>query len=203
MWRPASALTARGSRGSLSKGLSERALGPFFRGLSAMFNCGIPLHQAFQALAAGETDPHLRCWGEQVASRLAQGHSLAQAFKLSQLPMTWILSLISVGERSGRLAYCLDRIADKLEKDHASRMQQQQLLVYPAFTLGVATLMLCMVPALVFPAQQKLMGELGVNLHGPLAGLFNIWSKLASPWFFCGLGLASFLPCGNRRYVVP
>lgn len=118
-------------------------LAVFFRQLYVLTNGGVPLARGLEVLAGSSwgkaLDPALHA----VTRRVMAGARPSDAF--AQHPGVFppeIVGLVRVGESTGSLISVLDRGAELLEHRADDLRRLTSALIYPAFVLGMALLML-------------------------------------------------------------
>jgi len=175
----------------------ERSI--FFRSLSTMFGAGLPLVSSLFTLSKnpGRMSPI----SEELARRLERGHSLsAAAADLSVFP-DLVVTTLRAGERSGRLHFCLERLADLEDSAHRRRSQLRAAMVYPAFVMAGCLLFLILAPAAMLSAQVKLLEQLHIALPLVSRVLLNVYGLVSQVWFWLPavLGLVYFFRSPARR----
>lgn len=120
-----------------------------FRALGLLMAAGVPLPRALQmarALLAGPQQQAL----DRARQLVEQGRPLSQALQAQGLASAVALSLLAVGERSGRLAEMLERSArfhdDELERwlDATARLAEPALMLVIGVVVGGLVLLMYM-----------------------------------------------------------
>ncbi|MEM6413992.1 MAG: type II secretion system inner membrane protein GspF [Pseudomonadota bacterium] len=125
------------------------------RQLSVLIGAATPLEEAINAVALETDKPSVRKRLLTVRERITEGRRFADALREDPKSFSDLYcSVVEAGERSGRLADVLDRLATMLEKTRAMRNKALGALIYPAvlflFAGGVVTgLMTLVVPQIV------------------------------------------------------
>lgn len=139
----------------------------FFRGLSVLLNSGVHIIQALDSLADQSIDEPARRTVEGISARISSGFPLHKAMQAERVFSALEVGLVRVGERSGSLHSILQKLADATEAQDGLRRKLAAALVYPAFVLALATLLLIFAPVFVFSDLLDLLAELNTEL--PLA----------------------------------
>lgn len=127
---------------------------------ATLLDAGLPVAQALAALHEQADEARVKGTLAGIRHALIGGHSLHQA--LADFPESFderYRAVIEAGERTGRLAEVMGRLADMLEAGHALRQKLVQSLIYPALIVAVALLvvvglMTWVVPQVVAVFQQ-------------------------------------------------
>lgn len=125
---------------------SSNELALFARQLAVMFATGIPLVAALDTLSHQEDNPN---FGRAIAL-LAQKIEGGQRFSAAMLTFPRLfhrvfVTMVAVGERTGGLATCLERVADWLERDSGTWKAVRSALTYPllvALTAAVVAMLI-------------------------------------------------------------
>ncbi|WP_110686653.1 type II secretion system inner membrane protein GspF [Salinicola aestuarinus] len=109
------------------------------RQLATLIEAGIPIGDALQALTDQTEKPRARALLLAVLDRVREGHSLADSLRAHPTTFsTLYCALVAAGERAGRLAVVLERLADYLERVQAQRQKARTALVYPTVLIVVS-----------------------------------------------------------------
>lgn len=137
------------SRGGRLNG-AEQAL--VTRQLATLIRSGLPVEQALLAVSRQSDRPKIEKIFLAVRGRIMEGHSLAQA--LSSEPGSFndmYRATVAAGERSGHLEQVLEQLAHYLEERDDTGRTVSQALVYPAFILVFAFLIIGFLMTYVVP----------------------------------------------------
>jgi type II secretory pathway component PulF len=142
-------------------GARERVL--FLRCLATMFGAGLPLTVALQALAKSSSKV-MQTPIAAIECRVQTGQTLSNACAETGIFSEMVVGTIRVGERSGSLHHCLNRLAELEEGSERRRNQLQSALTYPAVVLVLSLLFMAFAPAAMLSAQVKLLANLNIEL---------------------------------------
>jgi len=170
--------------------LSRAQLCELTRQLATLTGAGIALVDALATLERQLRQPALH--GVLVALRgsLAEGLGLAASLARQGAPFTGLYcALVEAGERSGRLAQVLTRLADHLEQVQRQQHKARTALIYPCVLMGVSLAVVIGLMTFVVPKLTEQFAHAGQSLPLITSLLIGFSQGLvhAGPWV---LGLA-------------
>lgn len=124
----------------------------FSRQLATMVQGGSSLQRALEMLRAESGNRVLRRILGNVARSVDQRNSLSSA--LSQHPSLFnsrYVSVVQVGEHTGRLASSLEQLADALEREHETVQRFKRTMMMPLFTMSASMGMLILMMTVMLP----------------------------------------------------
>ncbi|KAF0812883.1 Type II secretion system protein F [Andreprevotia sp. IGB-42] len=139
----------------------------FTRQMHAMLKAGIPIMRSLAALQQSSANPALAKVIQALRNGLDEGRELSQAMR--QRPdvfSVFFVSLIQVGELTGRLDEIFLRLFRYLEFEHSTRRQISSALRYPSFVLVGVMIAIATINVFVIPAFAKVYK--GFNAELPL-----------------------------------
>lgn len=121
------------------RGLSGGDRVTVIRQLSSLLNAGIPLDEALGAVASEAERPAVRERALELRSEVLGGSPLATAMAMHPKDFPPIYqALVAAGEKSGRLGWVLERLADYAQARDALQQKVLMALAYPAIVMVVA-----------------------------------------------------------------
>lgn len=162
----------------------------FTRQFSAMMKAGVPLVQALDIAARGQSNAALAAVVQSVRGDVEQGRPLSQA--LAAHPKwfdRFYCNLIAAGEAGGVLETLLDRLAEYKEKTQALRKKALAALTYPAAVVLMAVSVLVVMMVYILPAFAAVYADMGAQLPWFTRFLMGISAGLAE---YGGYGLVFF-----------
>jgi type IV pilus assembly protein PilC len=132
------------------------------RQLSVMLASGSNIIRALEMLQAETRQKQMKRILTQVRASLAQGDSLSSAF--AQHPKVFtplFISVVEVGEHTGRLGPALDQVSQMIESDREAKQKAVRTLMYPAAIMGLAFLTLGVLLVVAMPSLLKVFDQLG------------------------------------------
>lgn len=137
----------------------------FCRQMFTITKSGIPLTRGIRGLAASIRHPKFCDILNEIADRLETGSSLSQC--LRRYPKTFtglFVSMIAVGETSGKLDQVFKQIGLYIDRDEATRKHIKSAMRYPMFVLLALVGALVIVNLKVIPAFAEFFGSFDVPL---------------------------------------
>ncbi|MEN5202693.1 type II secretion system inner membrane protein GspF [Pseudomonas wadenswilerensis] len=166
------------------------------RQLATLTGAGIPLVDALATLERQLVEPALRNLLVAVRGSLAEGLSLARSLaRQGGLFSGLYCALVEAGERSGRLAQVLERLAEHLEQVQRQQHKARTALIYPCVLMGVSLAVVVGLMTFVVPKLTEQFAHSGQNLPWITSLLIGISDLLVlvGPWLLLGGGLAALL----------
>ncbi|MFC0268763.1 type II secretion system inner membrane protein GspF [Kushneria aurantia] len=172
--------------------LDSASLTLLTRQLATLIDAGIPISDALDALTRQAERQRERALLLAVGNRVREGYSLADSLRPHASFDLLYRSLVAAGERAGRLATVLTRLADYLERVQAQRQKARTALVYPLVLAGVSVavvigLMTWVVPRL---AQQFERSDMALPLITRMMIALSELTLTLGPWLAVLLALA-------------
>ena len=156
----------------------------FTRYLGTMIAAGLPLPQALATLQEQTRNSKLKNAIEVIKSQIEKGKSLSESF--SSFPDIFpylYVSMVKVGEETGKLDEVLERLADHLEKSHDLRGKIVSALLYPAIVLGIVAIMLPLMILFLVPRMAETFKELEVDIPPLTMFLLDVNDFLRTYWY--------------------
>lgn len=170
----------------------------FARQMHSLTKAGLPLDRAIKGLEASLTNKKFRAVLQDVGYGLENGMSLASA--LGQHPKIFsnlFLSLIHVGENTGRLDLAFREVGRYLELDKNTRKQVKGATRYPMFVISAMIVALAVLTVFVIPVFEDTFARLGADLPWQTKVLMGTSSFVTEYWPFMlgaiALGVTWFL----------
>ncbi len=138
------------------------------RQMYALARAGVPVIRAINGLAESNRNPLLRDCLRDVQKDLESGLTMSaalQAFPKVFSPL--FISMVNVGENTGRLDEAFKRLSEYLEMERETRKRVQQATRYPMIVLGSLGVALIIVNVFVIPAFAKVFMQFKADLPLP------------------------------------
>lgn len=137
----------------------------FCRQMYTVTKAGIPLTRGIRGLASSVRHEHFRDVLNDVAERLETGMSLSRS--MHQHPKVFdslFVSMINVGESSGKLDEVFRQIGFYLERDEDTRKNVKSALRYPSFVIAALVVALIVINIYVIPPFAQMFAKFGADL---------------------------------------
>lgn len=167
----------------------------FTRQLSTMIAAGIPIVQALEILANGQTNPKFQSLLHSVKQDVEAGANLSDALAKNPLYFNKLFcNLVSAGEQSGSLDTMLDRIALYREKIESLKGKIKKALFYPIAVVVIALLISSGMLIFIVPQFAEIFKSFGADLPVATQTVIQISEWMQSYWyiFFAAIGLSIF-----------
>ena len=161
----------------------------FCRQMYSLMKAGIPLLRAMKGLAESTTDKPLQVALEGVCDDLAQGQSLSNAMTGSVFSDLFI-SLIKVGENTGRLDESMLQLAEYFEKEIDTLRRIKAAFRYPSFVFMVLFGAVIFLNFTVIPQFVGIFSKFGADLPLPTMILMSTSAFMIEFWWVLALGCA-------------
>ena len=140
----------------------------FCRQLYSLTKAGVPLLRAVRGLGQSASHPLMRETLDAVVVELTNGKSLSASMKEHPRVFSELfVSMISVGENTGRLDETLLQLAQYFEQEMETRRRIKSAMRYPTFVLIAITLAMSVLNIKVIPQFASMFSRFGVELPLP------------------------------------
>lgn len=142
----------------------------FLTQLADLLRSGVPLLRSLELLERQSTTPKLRGVVQSVRENVAEGNRLYEA--MERHPRTFdelATSMVRAGEEGGFLEDVLQRIASFMEHQQELRARVLGAMVYPAFLLGMGTLIVAGMLVFFVPKFEPMFDRLRSQNELPFA----------------------------------
>lgn len=155
----------------------------FCRQLYSLTKAGVPLLRAMKGLTQNCTNKQLKEALEDVSVELTNGRSFSAALQLHPAVFTPLfVSLIHVGENTGRLDEALLQLSRYYEKEVETRKRIKEALRYPSFVIGFIGLAMVILNTMVIPKFASMFERFGVDLPLPTRILITTSNFFVDYW---------------------
>lgn len=147
-----------------NKTLNSSDLTIFIRQLSTMQSAGIPLLRALQIISHGTNKTLMLGLITNIKNKIESGTSFADALASQPEFDTLFVSLVAIGEGSGKLDLILQNLATYKEKHDSLKAKIRSAMYYPCIVLTIASVVSIILLVKVVPTFQIVFEGLGANL---------------------------------------
>lgn len=143
--------------------LEEKIL--FTRNLSAMIEAGLPLARGLSVLERQTRNPKLKKVLQSVQSEVTSGKTLSDSLeKHPKVFSALFVSMVRVGEETGKLAESLVSIGDQLDKSFTLRRKIKGAMMYPAIVITVMIVIGILMFIFVVPTLTETFRDMEIDL---------------------------------------
>ncbi|MCY7307479.1 MAG: type II secretion system F family protein [Rhodoferax sp.] len=174
----------------------------FSRQMYTLNKAGVPILRAFAGLQASATKPAMVEMLQDIRSSLDQGRELSVALARHIVHFgAFYISMIRVGEMTGRLTEVFLRLNEHLEFERDVRERIKQALRYPAFVMIAMAIAVVIINVFVIPVFAKVFAGFNAELPIITRGLigFSAWMLAWWPLLLAGLVGGAVLLRGYLR----
>ncbi|MFN3162434.1 MAG: type II secretion system F family protein [Pseudohongiellaceae bacterium] len=155
----------------------------FARQMHSLTKAGLPLDRAMKGLEASLINPLFKSVLQEVIDGLENGQSLASAMgRHPRIFNELFLSLIHVGENTGRLDLAFKEIGRYLELEKNTRKQVKSATRYPIFVMSAMVAALAVITVFVIPVFSQTFERLGAELPWQTVLLINTSDFVVNYW---------------------
>ncbi len=145
----------------------------FLESLSLLLSSGMDVLSALRAAREGARSPSVREALVEILASVESGVPLWQALQKSGFVSSRVVSLLKIGEESGRLAKNIQVVAMQQAKDRTFQSRIQSAMMYPVMVFTLTLVIGIGIAWLVLPRLARVFDELDVELPSLTRGL--IW----------------------------
>jgi len=173
----------------------------FSRQMYTLNKAGVPILRAFSGLQASATKPAMVDLLKDIRSSLDQGRELSAAMARHQdLFGGFYISMIRVGEMTGRLTEVFLRLNEHMEFERDVRERIKQAMRYPIFVLIAMAIAVVILNIFVIPVFAKVFAGFNAQLPLITRGLLGFSAWMIKWWpLLIALGVGTWV--GVRSYV--
>jgi len=153
--------------------VSRREIAELLHQLAVSLKSGIPLITILEDLEPELKNKHLKESVKTIKNALRRGATVREAFERAKIFSPIVLSLVEIGEESGRLDRTLEEASQHLYRIDEIISQTKRALTYPSFVLLAMSFALAFWIFYVLPQILKVFQEMNLALPLPTIILMN------------------------------
>ncbi len=166
----------------------------FCRQMHTISRAGIPLVKGLRGLSASLRNYTFQQALNDVVERLEAGVELSSAMRAHpKIFDNLFVSLVSVGENSGRLDLVFKQLSEYMERDLATVKSIKTALRYPSFVLIAISIAIVVINVKVIPAFANLFSTFGAELPLPTRILIGISDFFVDFWLYLALVIGALV----------
>jgi MSHA biogenesis protein MshG len=155
----------------------------FSRQMYTLNKAGVPILRAFAGLQASATKPAMVELFKDIRSSLDQGRELSAALaRHSELFGGFYISMIRVGEMTGRLTEVFLRLTEHMEFERDVRERIKQAMRYPMFVMIAMAIAIVILNVFVIPVFAKVFAGFNAELPLITRGLIGFSNWMVAWW---------------------
>ncbi|GAK83440.1 MSHA biogenesis protein MshG [Vibrio ponticus] len=155
----------------------------FCRQMYSLTKAGVPLLRAMRGLTQNCENKQLKQALEEVTTELTNGRSLSAAMQLHpKVFSSLFVSMLSVGENTGRLDEALLQLAKYYEQELETRKRIKTAMRYPTFVISFIVLAMFVLNVKVIPQFSSMFARFGVDLPLPTRILMATSNFFVNYW---------------------
>ncbi|WP_331350857.1 type II secretion system F family protein [Cellvibrio sp. UBA7671] len=157
----------------------------FCRQMHTITRAGIPLVKGLRGLSASLRNYAFQQALNDIVERLEAGVELSTAMRAHpKIFNNLFVSLVSVGENSGRLDLVFKQLSEYMERDLATMKSIKTALRYPSFVLIAITIAIAVINIKVIPAFAGMFAKFGAQLPLPTRILIGVSDFFVNYWMY-------------------
>lgn len=162
----------------------------FARQMYTISKSGIPLVKGLRGLSASLRNYTFQTALNDIVDRLETGVELSTAMRFHpKIFNNLFVSMISVGENSGRLDLVFKQLSEYMERDLDTSKSIKTALRYPMFVLIAISIAMTVINIKVIPAFAGLFNQFGAQLPLPTRILVGISDFFVAYWLYMFIGV--------------
>ena len=169
--------------------------------LANMINSGIPILLCLDTLDKQIENKNLRDTVGSVKRNLEAGDSFSQA--LAKHPRVFpklFISMVKIGEASGKLDTVLTRFAEFTEKQEDLRQKIKSALFYPMILLLAGIAVTLFIVTTIIPQFAEIFMKVGIALPAPTLILYRVGTGIKRYWYL--FALFTIIGATGVRYYI-
>ena len=153
----------------------------FTRNLAAMIHAGIPLSRSITILGKQTENTKFKACLEAINESIRKGEPLSEAMKkFPEIFSSFVISLIKVGEETGRLPNVLKEISENLEKNLQLVRKIRGVMIYPSIVFGIIIIIGIIMFMYVVPTLTATFRDLKIELPTSTRAIIAVSDFLSS-----------------------
>jgi type II secretory pathway component PulF len=150
--------------GHLLHRVTRRDVLTFTQQMATLFSAGLEIDRSLQIIITLTKKPRMRAVVEDLKEQVEEGANLSEALRRHPKVFGNLYSgMVHAGEAGGALGPILQRLADFLERAHATRAQITSQLVYPTILTVAGGAAVVVLLIFVVPRFADIFSDLGVG----------------------------------------
>lgn len=145
--------------------------------LSLLYRAGVPGEESLTLLAQDMSSQRIGAMFTHMAEQLGEGKSLTEAAKATGLFPGHFMSMLAVGEASGKMDEVLSALSTYYRRQAQTQASLRRALTYPALMAGLVVVVFVIMLWQVLPVFAGVFAQMGVELPAVALGLLTLGSS--------------------------
>ena len=155
----------------------------FCRQLYSLTKAGVPLLRSMKGLSQNSSNKQLQEALEAVTQELTNGRSLSSSMQMyPKVFSSLFVSMVHVGENTGRLDQALLQLANYYEQEVETRKRIKTAMRYPTFVVSFIVVAMFVLNVKVIPQFTSMFARFGVDLPLPTRILISTSEFFVNYW---------------------
>lgn len=156
----------------------------FLENLAMLIGASVPINQALSIIRKDIRSEKMKKAIKAMIDGLEGGQSLSEVIEDSKLFAMQVVSLIKVGEKSGKLNENLKMIVEQQKKDESFKSKIASAVIYPFIILIVSIIVTGGISFFLLPKLSKVFSDLKIDLPAITKALMSFTSFIESYGLF-------------------
>jgi general secretion pathway protein F len=170
--------------GHLLHRVTRRDVLTFTQQMATLFSAGLEIDRSLQIIITLTKKPRMRAVVEDLKEQVEEGANLSEALRRHPKVFGNLYSgMVHAGEAGGALGPILQRLADFLERAHATRAQITSQLVYPTILTVAGGAAVVVLLIFVVPRFADIFSDLGQALPLPTQIILGVSGFVQKAWW--------------------
>ena len=170
-----------------NKNLSKKDLEFFCRHLNFIFSAGIPLAMGLDSMAEKGSNKFLQKQVFKIKENVLKGESLSYSMELTKKFPELLLSMIEIGESSGKLENIMKDMEVHYSKEAKTYQDMKNAFMYPAFTFVAMIIVVIVIMIFLVPNYTSMFEAQGAEIPPITMALINISNFFVRGYFLIPL----------------
>ena len=161
------------------KKINELEKAQFLDQLEMIVDGGIDLSEGIEAIAQQIDDKEYSEALLNASKEISEGASLSMALSNSGYYDTYLINMLSVGERSGYLDSVIKELAKYYYRMHETKTKIKDALTYPSILVMMMLVVIVVLISKVLPLFRNILTSMGIDISSSVLILLEIGKNLA------------------------
>lgn len=157
---------------------------------SVVLKSGIPYLEGIHLLNEEIVEPKFKKAATQITEAVDHGKSLEEAMREADAFPSYMLEMIGIAEKTGRLAEVFEKLSAYYAQNDQVRAKVRSALTYPLILVALMTAVILLLILKILPVFHEILLSVGGDVPGATQAILNVslWLKGAS-WGVLGVAV--------------